>query len=86
MMNGGGILLILLGLGSDYGVFRSFQIKREKNRPTSKAINTLVKKVQKQLDDYEEDELVTAFTSKGLKLQKVVIVFCGWEMVYCQKY
>ena len=61
-------------------------IKREKNRPTSKAINTLVKKAQKQLDDYEEDELVTAFTSKGLKLQKVVIVFCGWEMVYCQKY
>ncbi len=61
-------------------------IKRGDNPSTSKAINTLVKKAEKQLDDYEKDELVTAFTSKGLKLQKVVIVFCGWEMVYCKKY
>ena len=61
-------------------------IKRGDNPPSSKAINALVKKAQKQLDDYEKDELVTEFISKGLKLQKVVIVFCGWEMVYCQKY
>ncbi len=61
-------------------------IKREKNRPTSKTIDTLVKKAKEQLDDYEQDELVTTFTNKGLKLQKVVIVFCGWEMVYCQNY
>ncbi len=61
-------------------------IKREKNKPTSKAIDTLVKKAKKQLDDYEKDELVTEFTNRGLRLQKVVILFWGWEMVYCEKY
>ncbi len=61
-------------------------IKRGENPPSSKAINILVKKAQEQLDDYEQDELVTTFTNKGLKLQKVVIVFYGWEMVYCEKY
>ncbi len=60
-------------------------IKRGENPPSSKAINILVKKAQEQLADYEQDELVTTFTNKGLKLQKVVIVFYGWEMVYCQK-
>ncbi len=61
-------------------------IKRGDKEPTSKAIETLVKDAQKQLDDYEKDELVTEFTNKGLKLQKLVIVFWGWEMVYCEKY
>ncbi len=61
-------------------------IKRGDNEPSSKTIETLVKKAQEQLDEYEKDELVTAFTNKGLKLQKVVIVFWGWEMVYCDKY
>ena len=60
-------------------------IKRGDN-PTSKLIETLVIDAGKQLDDYEKDELVTEFTNKGLKLQKVVIVFWGWEMVYCEKY
>ncbi len=61
-------------------------IKREKNKPTSKAIDTIVKKAKKQLDDYKKDELVTEFTNRGLRLQKVVILFWGWEMVYCEKY
>ena len=61
-------------------------IKRGEKEPTSKVIKTLVNDAGKQLDDYEKDELVTAFTNKGLKLQKVIVVFWGWEMVYCKKY
>ena len=60
-------------------------IKRGDN-PTTKLIETLVKDAKEQLEDYQKDELVTGFTNKGLKLQKVVIVFWGWEMVYCEKY
>ena len=60
-------------------------IKRGYN-PTTKLIETLVKDAKEQLQDYQKDELVTGFTNKGLKLQKVVIVFWGWEMVYCEKY
>ncbi len=61
-------------------------IKRAEKKPTSKVIKTLVNDAGKQLDDYEKDELVTEFTNKGLKLQKVIIVFWGWEMVYCKRY
>jgi len=39
---------------------------------------------QKQLLDYEKDEIVTTYIKDGLKLQKVVIGFWGWEMVYCK--
>ena len=60
-------------------------IKRGDNL-TTKLIETLVKDAKEQLQDYQKDELVTGFTNKGLKLQKVVIVFWGWEMVYCEKY
>ena len=61
-------------------------IKRGDKQPTTKLIETLIIDAQKQLDDYEQDELVTEFINKGLKLQKVVMVFWGWEMVYCEKY
>ena len=63
-----------------------FKYIKRGDTPTAKVIESLVKDAQKQLDDYEQDELVTNFTNRGLKLQKVVIVFWGWEMVYCQKY
>ena len=59
-------------------------IKRGKKPPTKKQIDTLVAEAQKQLIDYEKDEIVTTYLKDGLKLQKVVIVFWGWEMVYCK--
>jgi len=61
-------------------------IKRGENPPTKKRINTQVAEAQKQLLDYEKDEIVTTYLKDGLKLQKVVIVFWGWEMVYCEIY
>jgi len=57
-------------------------IKRTKNLPSQKKIDALVAEATKQLDEYAEDELVKNYIRDGLKLQKVVIVFCGWEMVY----
>jgi len=59
-------------------------IKRGENPPTKKHINTQVAEAQKQLLDYEQHEIVTNYLKDGLKLQKVVIVFWGWEMVYCE--
>ncbi len=63
-----------------------FKYIKRGDTPTTKLIETLVIDAQKQLDDYEQDELVTEFIDRGLKLQKVIIVFWGWEMVYCEKY
>jgi len=59
-------------------------INRGKKPPTKKQINAEVVEAQKQLLDYEQDEIVTSYLKDGLKLQKVVIVFWGWEMVYCE--
>jgi len=59
-------------------------INRGKKPPTQKQIDTKVAEAQKQLLDYEKDEIVIKYLKDGLKLQKVVIVFWGWEMVYCE--
>jgi uncharacterized membrane protein len=59
-------------------------IKRGEKKPTKKKTDTLVADAQKQLLDYEKDVIVTNYLEKGLKLQKVIIVFWGWEMVYCE--
>jgi len=61
-------------------------INREKKPPSKKRVDTLVKDAKEQLNTYEKDELVQNYLENGLKLQKVIIVFCGWEMVYCEKY
>jgi len=59
-------------------------INRGKNPPTQKQIDAKIAEAQKQLLDYEKDEIVTNYLKDGLKLQKVVIVYWGWEMVYCE--
>ncbi len=79
------ILLKPLNPYVEYVGLVEFKYIKRGDTPTTKLIETLVIDAQKQLDDYEQDELVTEFISKGLKLQKVVIVFWGWEMVYCEK-
>ena len=63
-------------------------IKRGKrsNPPSKTKINSLVKEAKEQLDDYKNDKLVTNYLKDGLKLQMVVMVFWGWEMVYCKEY
>jgi len=57
-------------------------IKREK-KPSKEQINLLVKEAKEQLDEYVKDEIVTKYINEGLKVKKIVIVFWGWEMVYC---
>ena len=64
------------------GLLEFKYIKRGEKKPTQKKIDSLVKDAQTQLNDYEKDELVQNHMDKGLKLQKIVLVFWGWEMVY----
>ena len=59
-------------------------INKSKKPPSQKKIDTLVAEAQEQLDVYKKDNLVQDYLKNGLKLQMVVIVFWGWEMVYCQ--
>ena len=66
------------------GLLEFKYIKRGEKKPTKKTIDTLVSDAQKQLLDYEKDEIVNTYLEKGLKLQKVIIIFWGWEMVYCE--
>jgi len=60
-----------------------FKYIKRGDKPTQEKIETLVTQAQQQLMEYEQDEIVTTYLQQGLKLQKVVIVFWGWEMVYC---
>jgi len=55
-------------------------IKRSE-KATPSLIEKLITEAKEQLTKYESDELVTNFTSEGIKLQKVVLVFHGWELV-----
>jgi hypothetical protein len=66
------------------GLLEFKYIKRGKRKPSKKKINSLVEEAKEELDKYEQDELVQNYIKDGLKLQRVVIVFCGWEMVYCK--
>jgi hypothetical protein len=59
-------------------------IKRGKRKPSKKRISSLVAEAKEELDRYEQDELIQNYIKDGLKLQRVVIVFWGWEMVYCK--
>jgi hypothetical protein len=47
-------------------------------------VRYLVAEAKEQLDVYKRDEIVREYLKNGLKLQMVVIVFWGWEMVYCE--
>jgi hypothetical protein len=39
---------------------------------------------EEELDKYQQDSLVQNYVKEGLKLQRVIIVFWGREMVYCE--
>jgi len=58
-------------------------IKRDE-KPTKEKVATLVQKAIVQLDRYTKDEIVISYINGGLKVQRVVIVFWGWEMVWCE--
>jgi len=65
------------------GLLEFKYIKRTKKAPSKTQIDTLVQDAKEQLDEYERDSLIQNYIKDGLKLKKIVIVFCGWEMVYC---
>ena len=67
------------------GLLEFKYIKRGEKKPTQKAIDSFVVDAKKQLNNYEKDELVQNYIGKGLKLQKVVLLFWGWEMLCCLK-
>jgi len=59
-------------------------IKRAEKSPSQKQIEALLREAKEELDKYEQDTLVHNYVKEGLKLQRVIIVFWGWEMVYCE--
>ena len=70
----------------EYIGLMEFKFIKRGETSTQKKIDALVKEAKEQLDDYKEDELVQNYLKNGLKLQMVVVVFWGWEMVYCERY
>jgi len=56
---------------------------------TDKADKQTVQKLKQeavaQLNQYENDSLVTEYTNQGLNLKKVVLIFHGWEMLVCEE-
>jgi hypothetical protein len=63
-----------------------FKFIKRGETSTQKKIDSLVIDAKNQLDKYKEDKLVQNYLKEGLKLQMVVVVFWGWEMVYCEKF
>jgi len=60
-----------------------FKYIKRKEKANKKTIEKLKKEAIKQLDIYENDSLVTTYTNQGIQLKKVVLIFHGWEMVFC---
>lgn len=55
-----------------------FKFFRKKD---NKDINKLINQAKKQLNQYEQDEIVQNFIKKGKKLQKVILIFRDWELI-----
>ena len=63
------------------GLLEFKYLKRGNKKPSKTQIKQALKEAEAQLDNYQHDELVTHYTDQGLKLQKVVLVFWGWELI-----
>jgi len=61
-----------------------FKYIKRSVEPTTEKIERLVQDAKAQLEKYQQDELVSGYLDNGLELQNVIIVFWGWEMVYCE--
>ena len=62
-----------------------FKYIKRSVEPTKEKIESLVQDAKEQLERYQQDELVMGYLDDGLMLQNVILVFWGWEMVYCEK-
>ena len=66
------------------GLLEFKYIKRDE-KADKKTIEDLKSKAIEQLDEYQNDSLVTQYTKDGKGLKKVVLVFHGWEMLVCEE-
>ena len=63
------------------GLLEFKYLKRGKKKPTKSQIKQAIQAASTQLEHYQEDELVTQYTDQGLILQKVILIFWGWELI-----
>lgn len=62
---------------------RTNKTSKKTGSPTAKQIDLAITEATTQLEKYQDDELVVRFTAEGKILQKVVLVFYGWELIKC---
>jgi hypothetical protein len=62
---------------------RNNKAGKKMSKPTLKQLDIAIKAATLQLEQYEHDELVTTFIDAGKKLQKVILIFHGWELIKC---
>ena len=62
---------------------RKTKNSKKTTKPTVKQIATAIADATTQLTQYQNDELVTQFIDDGKKLQKVILIFHGWELIKC---
>ena len=62
-----------------------FKYIKRSEKASKDNIKLLVEEATNQLNEYEKDNIVTTYINDGLKIKKVVIVFWGWEMVWCKE-
>jgi len=67
-----------------FGLLEFKYIKREE-KPTKQKIEQLKIEAKEQLNKYQNDELVTQYSKKGITLKKVMLIFHGWELVVCEE-
>ena len=68
-----------------FGLLEFKYIKRDE-KVTKTKLDSLILDSSKQLEKYKNDELVTIYTKKGILLKRVILVFHGWELLYCDEY
>jgi hypothetical protein len=65
-----------------FGLLEFKYIKRDEF--TQSLLDKKIEEAKAQLEKYRDDEIVKELESQGKKLKSIVIVFSGWEMVWCE--
>jgi hypothetical protein len=68
------------------GLLEFKYLKRGKKKPSKIQVKQAIEQATAQLDHYQHDELGTQYTAHGVTLQKVVLVFWGWELIEVVKH
>jgi hypothetical protein len=62
-----------------------FKYIKKTEKATKEKIDELVKEATNQLNEYQNDELVEEYLKQNITLKQVIMVFHGWELVYCEE-